>query len=68
VVGCPPDPSPTHKKPIQKKNNVNNKNYVFDVQVDYIDLIQVHDVEFAESLAQLAQHTIPALIQLKSQG
>ncbi|XP_023323321.1 L-galactose dehydrogenase [Eurytemora carolleeae] len=38
------------------------------LQVDYIDLIQVHDVEFAESLVQLAQHTIPALIQLKSQG
>ena len=67
-MGCPPDSPPTQKKTIQNKNIVNNEDYVFDVKVDYIDLIQVHDVEFAESLAQLVQHTIPALIQLKSQG
>ena len=32
AVGCPPDSPPhTHKKPIQKKNNLNNKDYVLDV-------------------------------------
>jgi len=36
--------------------------------LDYIDLIQVHDVEFCESLEQLVNHTIPALVELKRSG
>jgi len=36
--------------------------------VDYIDVIQVHDVEFCHSLEQLVTHTIPALLTLKAQG
>eukprot|EP00092_Neocalanus_flemingeri_P003808 GFUD01004101.1.p1 GENE.GFUD01004101.1~~GFUD01004101.1.p1 ORF type:complete len:357 (+),score=118.37 GFUD01004101.1:96-1166(+) len=36
--------------------------------LDYIDLIQVHDVEFCHSLAQLVQHTLPALLDLKAAG
>ena len=36
--------------------------------LDYIDLIQVHDVEFCQSLEQLVKYTIPALIDLKAAG
>jgi len=36
--------------------------------VDYIDVIQVHDVEFCVSLEQLIKFTLPALAQLKAQG
>lgn len=36
--------------------------------VDYIDVIQVHDVEFCLSLEQLVKHTLPALQELKKQG
>lgn len=38
------------------------------LQVDYVDLIQVHDVEFSESMSQLINHTLPALQELKRQG
>jgi len=36
--------------------------------VDYIDVIQVHDVEFSHSLEQVVKHTLPALALLKAQG
>ena len=36
--------------------------------LDYIDLIQVHDVEFCQSLEQLVKYTIPALLELKRMG
>ena len=36
--------------------------------LDYIDLIQVHDVEFCHSLEQLAKHTLPALVDLRAAG
>ena len=36
--------------------------------LEYIDLIQVHDVEFCQSLEQLVKYTIPALLELKSSG
>jgi len=36
--------------------------------LDYIDLIQVHDVEFCESLEQIVKHTVPALLELKAAG
>lgn len=35
--------------------------------VDYIDLINVHDIEFAD-LDQVCQETLPALIELKEKG
>lgn len=36
--------------------------------VKYIDLVQLHDVEFCASNQQLLQHTIPALLKLKKMG
>jgi len=36
--------------------------------LDYIDVIQVHDIEFCLSLEQLVLHTLPALHQLKLEG
>ncbi|KAK3746984.1 hypothetical protein QZH41_011936, partial [Actinostola sp. cb2023] len=36
--------------------------------VDYIDIIQVHDIEFAESLDIIINETLPALQKLKDQG
>ena len=33
--------------------------------LDYVDLIQVHDVEYSISLDQIVQHTLPALQKLK---
>ena len=36
--------------------------------LDYIDLIQVHDVEFCQSLEQIVNFTIPALVKLKEEG
>ena len=35
--------------------------------VDYIDLINVHDIEFAD-LHQIAEETLPALVQLREKG
>lgn len=37
------------------------------LNVDYIDLINVHDVEFAD-LNQVAQETLPALVELRKKG
>jgi len=36
--------------------------------VDYVDVIQVHDVEFCLSLEQLVAHTLPALLEVRAQG
>jgi len=36
--------------------------------LEYIDLIQIHDVEFCQSLEQLVRHTVPALVELKRTG
>lgn len=38
------------------------------LQVDYVDLIQVHDVDLTESIDQIVNHTLPALKRLKDQG
>jgi len=38
------------------------------LQVDYIDLIQIHDVEFCASMDQLVNHTLPTLLQFKKEG
>lgn len=35
--------------------------------VDYIDIINVHDIEFAD-LNQVAQETLPALVELREKG
>lgn len=37
------------------------------LHVDYIDLIHVHDIEFA-NLNQVVDETLPALVELRSQG
>lgn len=37
------------------------------LNVDYIDLINVHDVEFAD-LDQVCRETLPALVELRNQG
>lgn len=37
------------------------------LHVDYIDLINVHDIEFA-SLQQVVDETLPALVELKKKG
>ncbi len=37
------------------------------LNVDYIDLINVHDIEFAD-LSQVANETLPALVELKEKG
>ena len=36
--------------------------------VETLDLVQVHDCEFAEDLGQVARETIPELLRLKRQG
>jgi len=36
--------------------------------VDTIDIIQVHDIEFCHNLRQIADYTIPALLELKAAG
>lgn len=36
--------------------------------VKYIDIVQLHDVEFCASNQQLLSHTIPALVKLKKAG
>ncbi len=38
------------------------------LNVDYLDLLQVHDVEFAPSMDIIINETLPALEQLKKQG
>jgi len=37
------------------------------LNVDYIDLINVHDIEFAD-LEQVCQETLPALVELREKG
>lgn len=37
------------------------------LHVDYIDLINVHDIEFAD-LEQVCRETLPALVELREQG
>ena len=37
------------------------------LNVDHIDLINVHDIEFAD-LRQVAEETLPALVELREQG
>lgn len=37
------------------------------LQVDYVDLIQTHDIEFGD-LDQVVNETLPALLKLKQQG
>lgn len=37
------------------------------LNIDYIDIINVHDIEFAD-LQQVADETIPALVRLKEEG
>jgi len=36
--------------------------------VDYVDLIQIHDVEYCASMDQLVRHTLPKLLQFKQEG
>ena len=38
------------------------------LQLDYIDVLQVHDVEFAPTIEQITEETLPALQDLKEQG
>lgn len=38
------------------------------LQLDYIDLIQVHDVEYTTSVDQIVHHTLPTLVALKKEG
>ena len=38
------------------------------MKLNHIDLIQIHDVEFAPSLKYLLTETIPCLVELKRQG
>ena len=38
------------------------------LQLDYIDLLQIHDVEFVSSYDILLHETLPALYKLKKQG
>ncbi|EKU89975.1 aldo/keto reductase [Bacteroides oleiciplenus] len=37
------------------------------LNVDYVDLINVHDIEFAD-LEQVCQETLPALVELRNKG
>lgn len=37
------------------------------LHIDYIDLINVHDIEFSD-LHQVAEETLPALVELKKEG
>ena len=38
------------------------------LQLDYVDLLQVHDVEFAPSINVVVESTLPALQRLKERG
>ena len=38
------------------------------LQVDYVDILQIHDVEFAPTIEQITKETLPALQRLKEQG
>lgn len=36
--------------------------------LDYVDVIQIHDVEFAPSLDMVVNETLPAVEELREQG
>ena len=36
--------------------------------LDYVDVIQVHDIEFAENIDQVLTETLPTLSRIVSQG
>merc|ERR1712109_199791 len=38
------------------------------LQLPYVDLIQVHDIEFSQSIDQIVKHTLPTLMKLKKAG
>ena len=38
------------------------------LQVDYVDLLQIHDVEFAPTVDYLVNETLPALKEVQAQG
>ena len=38
------------------------------MQLEYIDLIQIHDVEYAPDLKTIVEETIPCLMRLKQKG
>lgn len=38
------------------------------LQLDYVDIIQIHDIEFAENLDVIINETLPALEEAKEQG
>ncbi len=38
------------------------------LRTDYVDVLQLHDIEMAPSLDYLLEETIPALVKLKEQG
>ena len=42
-----------------------NPSFMERLHVDYIDLINVHDIEFAD-LNQVVNETLPALVELSS--
>ncbi len=50
-----------------EKVNASIKESLTRLQLDYVDLLQCHDIEFA-SLDQIVEETIPALLKLKERG
>lgn len=38
------------------------------LQLDYIDIIQIHDIEFADNVDTIINETLPALEEAKKQG
>jgi aryl-alcohol dehydrogenase-like predicted oxidoreductase len=44
------------------------QNSLRKLQVEYIDLVQVHDVEFADSIETIVNETLPELEQLRKEG
>lgn len=38
------------------------------LRLSYVDLIQVHDIEFSASIEQIVRHTLPTLMRLKKEG
>ncbi|CAF0745779.1 unnamed protein product [Brachionus calyciflorus] len=47
-------------------SSVNESLAIFNTS--YIDLIQIHDFEFAEDISQIVNETLPALNELRNQG
>jgi L-galactose dehydrogenase len=52
---------------VQDHNALGKLNEFLQLGVDYVDLIQCHDIEFADH-AQIVNETLPALHRLKRQG